>query len=80
MGKELLTPAQEGHDEAWAQAGTKSHVWDREGNRQDSMAAWMRGRKIPSSGDRWFTVTVMPAEPPLRADDNFKVRYVVWSA
>lgn len=38
------------------------------------------GRKVSGSGNGWFTVTGLPEELPLRADGDFRLRYVVCSA
>lgn len=60
MGKQLLTPAQEGHDEGWTQAWTRRQVWDREGQKglcgclddgggQEGL--WFRQWMVHSDGD-----------------------------
>lgn len=44
VGKELLTPAQEGQSEDWAQAGTWRQVWDREISMQGTDGVlWLPG-------------------------------------
>lgn len=44
MAKELLTPAQEGQDNSWVQAGSRRQVWDRKVLRRGiDRALWLPG-------------------------------------